>query len=306
MSNPDPKTDRVQAWLQLVRPPNLPTVPGDPVAGYLLASLALAPEHSPVPLTGALLPALSAVLLYMGGLILNDVSDYDEDLADRPQRPLPSGQVSRRHAAIVGLGLGLMAMATAALCSRAALAISVLLWTSIAAYNFMTKRLLVLGSINMGLCRGMSLLLGASALSLACLRSIPVLLGAACLAGYISTVTWLAARETKQIAFGHWRWLPLLALLPLGLLLVRLDNTPLAAPLLALGCGVWVWQHCHSLAGAPTPTVLGKAIGALIRGLLLMQAAFCATVSGPGTLAAGVLLLLMPVSTLLAKRFYAT
>ena len=94
--------------------------------------------------------------------------------------------------------------------------------------------------------------------------------------------------------------------MPLGLLLVRLDNTPLAAPLLALGCGVWVWQHCHSLAGAPTPTVLGKAIGALIRGLLLMQAAFCATVSGPGTLAAGVLLLLMPASTLLAKRFYAT
>ncbi|MCP4451933.1 MAG: UbiA family prenyltransferase [Planctomycetes bacterium] len=295
-------------WFQLMRPPNLPSVPGDPVAGFLLASLA--PVHAtvqvPAHLTGVLLPAVSALLLYMGGLILNDVADYDEDLADRPQRPLPSGRVSRRGATIGGLGLGLMAMALSALCSPTCLAVSVVLWTLILAYNFVTKRCLVLGCINMGLCRGVSLLLGASALGFAPLLSTPVLLGVACVTLYISTVTFLAARETEEIAFGLLRWLPLCPLWLMGALFVQLDSATLLTRLLALGCVTWVGWQCRSLSGTPAPQILGKAIGGLIRGLLLMQAAFCATVSGPGTVAAAVLLLLIPVSTLLAKRFYAT
>ncbi len=307
-SNPVSNADRVWAWLQLIRPPNLPTVPGDPMAGCLLASLGLAPTpvHLRVQLSGVLLPALSAMFLYMGGLILNDVADYHEDLKDRPQRPLPSGQVSRRSAAIVGLGLGLMAMALAALCSLTTLVVSVLLLILIVTYNFVTKRFLLLGCINMGLCRGVSLLLGASILGGASLCSTPVLLGATCLMGYILTVTFLAARETQQIAFGLLRWLPLTPLLLLAVLLVWLKNAGLPALLLAICSVAWVWCCCRSLSGTATPQVLGKAIGGLIRGLLLIQATFCATVSGPGTLAAGGLLLLIPVSTLLAKRFYAT
>ncbi len=307
MSRPGSNADLVGGWLQLMRPPNLPTVPGDPVAGFLLASLA--PGHLPVPLSGVLLPVLSALLLYMAGLILNDVADYAEDLADRPQRPLPSGHVSRRAATLVGLGLAFMAMALAAVCSLTTLAVSVGLLFLIVTYNFVTKQRLILGSLNMGLCRGVSLLLGASALGLSPLHSTPVLLGAACVTGYISTVTFLAARETKQITFGPLRWLPLCPLLLMAILLVQGNSVSLymlPAILLALAQVAWVGWHCHSLSGTPAPQVLGKAIGGLIRGLLLMQAAFCATVSGPGTLAASLLLLLIPVSTLLAKRFYAT
>jgi hypothetical protein len=306
MSNPVSNANRAWAWLQLIRPPNLPTVPGDPIAGCLLASLSLTPVYLPVHSTGLLLPALSAILLYMGGLILNDVADYHEDRAERPQRPLPSARLSRRAATIVGLGLGLMAMALAAYCSRTTLAVSVLLWILILAYNFFTKRFLILGCVNMGLCRGVSLLLGASALGVASLHSMPVLLGATILMGYISTITFLAARETQQIAFGLLRWLPLAPLLLLAVLLVWLKNATLPALLLSICSAAWAGWYCRSLSGTPTPQILGKAIGGLIRGLLLMQATFCATVSGPGTLAAGGLLLLIPISTLLANRFYAT
>ena len=306
MSDPVANEDRVWAWLQLIRPPNLPTVPGDPVAGWLLASLALAPAHSTVRLVGALLPALSAVLLYMTGLILNDVVDFHEDQADRPQRPLPSGRVSRCVAAMMSLALGLTAIVLAGLCSPTALAVSVLLAVLVITYNFFTKRYLILGSVNMGLCRGVSLILGASALGLTAIRSTPVLLGAACLTLYISTVTFLAARETRQITFGPLRWLPLTPLLLMAVLFVQLETVTLPAILLALAAVAWTGWHCHNLAGTPTPQVLGKAIGGLIRGLLFMQAAFSATVSGQGTVAAGVLLLLIPVSALLSKRFYAT
>ena len=47
------------------------------------------------------------MVLYASGTALNDVFDFEIDRAERPGRPLPSGQVSRRTAAWLG-GLGLV------------------------------------------------------------------------------------------------------------------------------------------------------------------------------------------------------
>ena len=46
------------------------------------------------------------MVLYASGTALNDVFDFEIDRAERPNRPLPSGRVSRRAAAWLG-GLGL-------------------------------------------------------------------------------------------------------------------------------------------------------------------------------------------------------
>src|SRR5678816_3693789 len=73
----------LRTWLQLFRAPNLFSVPGEPLAGYLLASYgAVEPK--------LFLPLVASVCLYAGGLLLNDLVDLREDLAERPQRPLPS------------------------------------------------------------------------------------------------------------------------------------------------------------------------------------------------------------------------
>ena len=75
-------------WLQLARVSNTPTVVSNSVAGAVLASAA--------PDAGAVTVVAGAMaLFYTAGMILNDLLDYDVDLRQRPERPLPSGAVSR-------------------------------------------------------------------------------------------------------------------------------------------------------------------------------------------------------------------
>jgi UbiA prenyltransferase family protein len=77
-----------EAWLQLARISNTPTVVSNSVAGAVLASTAAE--------TGTVAVVAGAMsLFYTAGMILNDVLDYEIDLRERPERPLPSGAVSR-------------------------------------------------------------------------------------------------------------------------------------------------------------------------------------------------------------------
>ena len=75
----------LRAWLQLLRAPNLLTVAGDPIVGFMLAG-AFA-EHTVVPLR-LIWAGLASVLFYCAGLVHNDLCDLAEDRRDRPDRPL--------------------------------------------------------------------------------------------------------------------------------------------------------------------------------------------------------------------------
>ena len=87
------------AWLQLLRLPNVFTALADVAMGYLVT-------HGNVQPTGhfALLAAASG-LLYLSGMVLNDVFDAEVDARERPERPIPSGRISRRAAAACGVAL---------------------------------------------------------------------------------------------------------------------------------------------------------------------------------------------------------
>ncbi len=80
-----------RAWLQLARISNTPTVVSNTVAGAVLA--ATAAEAGTVAVV-----ALAMALFYTAGMILNDVADLEVDRRERPERPLPSGAVSRSAA----------------------------------------------------------------------------------------------------------------------------------------------------------------------------------------------------------------
>ena len=81
----------LDGWLRLARISNTPTVVSNAIAGGVLASAAAGAG------TVALV-ALSMALFYTAGMILNDVLDLDVDRRERPERPLPSGVVSRNAA----------------------------------------------------------------------------------------------------------------------------------------------------------------------------------------------------------------
>jgi hypothetical protein len=98
-----------RSWLQCARVSNTATVVSNSVAGAVLVSIA--PDAGTVAIV-----AVAMALFYTAGMILNDVMDLEVDRRQRPERPLPSGQISRGAAiaAVVGLfavGEALLAVA---------------------------------------------------------------------------------------------------------------------------------------------------------------------------------------------------
>ena len=188
-----PRLTNGPAWLRLLRLPNLLTVPGDILAGFLLAPSAAWMDWGRLALA---IPA--GVLLYAAGLILNDLFDYAEDLRDRPQRPLPSRAISREAAATVALVFLWLAAFAAAFAG--ALPVAIPLIVCVILYNIGVKRHRFLGPLLMGACRSGNLLLGAAAASASAFLS-PAPVAAAVLLGlYIAAVTRLARDEARPDA----------------------------------------------------------------------------------------------------------
>src|SRR5437867_1617930 len=88
------------AYAQLMRLPNIFTAMADPLAGWFVVGGG-APAWHVLLLVGA------SACLYTSGIVFNDYFDYELDRLERPERPLPSGAISRAMAG--GLGTALMA-----------------------------------------------------------------------------------------------------------------------------------------------------------------------------------------------------
>jgi 4-hydroxybenzoate polyprenyltransferase len=95
---------RIRAWLVLTRGSNLPTVWSNFFAGWLLGYIYTDRFPWVLALLGSLLGLLIGLsLIYVGGMIFNDVFDAEWDAARRSTRPIPSGLVSLRAARRMGV-----------------------------------------------------------------------------------------------------------------------------------------------------------------------------------------------------------
>lgn len=295
---------RRQAWLQLLRLPNLATVPGDPLAGAVLAAAA---TGAPMPtLRQALAVAAAALCLYMAGLVLNDLHDLPDDRLRRPERPLPRGLISLSAAWCSFVLLALLGLGAAALAGSGALLAGLVLLALVCLYDLRAKASPRLACLVMGLCRGASVVLGAAALGRPDVAALP----AAAWTLYIGTVTWLSRGEDEIQRPG----LPIL-LLPVAMGVGWLSAWVLVWPcrgaglVVSAGCaavGLWTATR-RSLAllrhDVP-PATARAAVGGSIGLLLPWQAGLVVLGWTPAAaLAAGALLLLWPVSRRLARRF---
>jgi 4-hydroxybenzoate polyprenyltransferase len=145
---------RMRALLQLLRPANVVTALADVLAGYAVAGAGR---------TGLGWLLASTACLYAGGIVLNDVFDREIDRVERPERPIPSGRIGAPVAAALGTALLAAGAAFAAMANPAALRIAVLIAAAVLLYDAWTKRLPLVGPVNMGLCRALNLLLGVAA-----------------------------------------------------------------------------------------------------------------------------------------------
>lgn len=103
-------TRGVSGWrtaLKLGRVSNLPTVWSNVVAASVLAG------GAPIRTLAFIAGAMS--LLYVGGMFLNDAFDAESDARERPERPIPSGEISA--GSVLGAGFAMLAAGVAMLAS---------------------------------------------------------------------------------------------------------------------------------------------------------------------------------------------
>lgn len=279
--------------LRLSRISNLPTVWTNVLVGALLAGGSLADPRLPL-----LMVALS--LFYTGGMFLNDAFDREFDALHRPERPIPSGQVSARQVFSFGFGmlaLGMVVVAgvagvSAGLSPWRALASGAALGAAIVFYNAHHKNN-PLSPLVMGLCR--VLVVVTAAYSMAAVLPGAVILAAAALLCHLIGLTYIAKQEHLDRIGSLWPlgflalpllygvvlawsapvvWLPLalyLAVLAFALSLLRRrarGDVPRAVVTLIAGMSV---LDGVMLAGAGQWLPCALAIGAFVLTLVLQR-----------------------------------
>jgi 4-hydroxybenzoate polyprenyltransferase len=302
----------IRAYAELIRLPNVFTAIADVAVG-ILGAWALADQQ--VPATwwfAACALTICSASLYSAGMVWNDVFDYSIDERERPDRPLPSNRILRKHAIVLGFLLFLAALGLAGCAgfgrekwSPLPLAMGLALVVAILAYDGWLNHTAA-GPLAMGLCRFLNVLLGLSLW--------PGKLGpwSLCLAGpvgvYAAGITWFARTETSPGRRGGLIGGALAMLAALLLSLMVPEVLPSARGsvffryLLAL-TGFWVGLAVWQAIEAPTAERVQLAVTRAILGIIGLDAALATGLAGPP----GLVLLLCAIPAVLVGRWiYST
>ncbi len=257
---------KLRATLDLVRLPNIITAIADVIAGFLFVGGQLDQWANALYFIGA------SSCLYAGGVTLNDVCDARHDAINRSNRPIPSGIINRKHAALLAVALLLVGVTLSTFVSRQSVWIATLIVVSILLYNTVFKQSFLAPGF-MGLCRALNLLLGMSVVPLALTSTTMIPVGLMWL--YITSVTAFARRETQTNQ--RWRLI--------------LSTTGVCVGVAGLLCLYWVVDKPHigfvaavvitllwiSVRGIracihPSPQHIQAAVKTMILGLIFFDA----------------------------------
>ncbi|PPK88795.1 4-hydroxybenzoate polyprenyltransferase [Neolewinella xylanilytica] len=292
-------TASLRPYLTLMRPANLVTAVADILAGASVAAAVSGGWDSQVTWL-----CLATIGLYGGGVVFNDVFDADLDRIERPERAIPSGQVTLASAILLGGILLIGGVVAAALVGSSSAAIALAVATLALVYNAKAKHHPVFGPLVMGMCRGGNLLLGISLTARAFeqywwLGLLPVL--------FIAAITLTSRGEVggnNQRSIGLAMWLDGIVAAAILLLPWYTVAEPLPAyPFFAL------WYGMNFLAKRDAirdnrPPLIKKAVKTGVLSLIPLNACLAASFMG---LPAGFLVLaLLPLSIGLARYFAVT
>lgn len=263
----------MSVWLRLGRVSNLPTVWTNCLAGAVLAGAVL--DERLLSVCGAM------SLFYVGGMYLNDAFDREIDAQERPERPIPSGQVSARAVFIAGFVMLMLGV-------RALIAIAHYLYEvpamPVAIAGFGTAGLIVaydayhkgnpLSPLLMGLCRvGVYV---CAALAVRGEWGQAPLLGAGALLCYLIGLTYVAKQENLSRVSNLW---PLAFLAAPFLVTAAAWQQPLAAVLWAVLLG-WVAFAIRLLVRKPPQ--IPRAVVSFIAGISLVDGLLVAAQGAQG------------------------
>lgn len=311
----------LKSLLQLMRFPNVFTAISNVLAAYLLSHEDLSDWQSVLLLVG------SSALLYLAGMVLNDVFDIAQDTLERPNRPIPSGRVSPAFAKQLGFGLllGGVGLGWAVTALRDTLTpglVATLLGAAVVLYDGPLKRT-PLAPLGMGFCRFLNILLGLSLASIGPFQWHPMhWLVAAGVGIYITGVT-LFARTEAQAASGRLLLLCGMIVMLCGIGLLgyfprwATEDLPPEAQPRAQVLGMWLWPMMWGLFGFftvrrcvpaivdPTPMLVQFAVKQAIFAIVIFDAAIVTATHAPVPFAVLIVALLLPMH-LLGQVIYST
>ena len=298
-------------WLRFFRVPNLPTAPGDALAG---AAFMMPADDATLP--HAFAAAVGVLFMYMFGLADNDLADMRTDAVNAPDRPIPRGEISFT-AAMVAMCACLFAAwslpvwIVSQICPCAPLPASwivamAMLSGCVFAYNRLKWPWL------MGACRGMSVMCGGLAAwvpdvqpyARSLLPESVCLFVALCVlamgwTAYIESVTKLSEGEerpseglgNRRFLLGLSAFLPLLGFVPVacssGMEVV--SRLILVLPVSGCCCTFLAWCFAvEPLWKAHGPPERRRAVGRTIGALIYLQIGFMLIVPRPSFLVAAV------------------
>jgi 4-hydroxybenzoate polyprenyltransferase len=299
---------KIVGFLRLMRPSNIVTAISDILAGVAIASYTTNYTWLQQNWSSILLLVISTIGLYGGGVVLNDVFDAELDKTERPERPIPSRIVSKKEGALFASFLFLMGIASAAFVHpnyvfSATTSLAVAITISCIVYDKWGKHYSYFGPVNMGLCRGLNLILGISILHEALtiywpLFIIPVI--------YIGAITMISRGEVhggkKSTLYGA---VILYAIVISCIIYVGIrNNTILYVLCFLLLFAYLIFPPLQKAIREPKGSLIGKAVKAGVIALIVMNASWAAAFGS--FYFALLILLLLPVSFLFAKAFAVT
>jgi 4-hydroxybenzoate polyprenyltransferase len=268
--------------LDLLRIPNVTTAASDVMAaGALVAATGPVPAAAWARWAAAL---LGSAALYCAGMALNDVADAPLDRAQRPTRPIPSGRIARATATRVAMGLLAAGLLLVALAGRPAFAAGLLLACAIVLYDLVLSGRPLAGPLGMAACRGLNMLMGLLALGGAPPAGLAAI---AILVVYLLGLTHLSLGEVEgspRAAVRSAVASTLLAAVAIVAIAFWMRAARPWAGWVALGACLLLWlarplRRLAAAAVCPQGSVVGPAVGALVSGILWLDASLAAAAS---------------------------
>jgi 4-hydroxybenzoate polyprenyltransferase len=286
-----------------MRPANIVTSVADVLAGIAISGFfTYRPFHTDY-LLNVILLSLATIGLYGGGVVFNDVFDAGLDRVERPERPIPSGLITVNEATVLGSALLAGGILAAFLCNPWSGFIACAIMLAALVYNRWGKHHKLAGPLNMGLCRGLNLLLGISILPMAlnnwwALAIIPII--------YIASITMISRGEVHGGSRAILYIACFLYSLVIGFILYfSFKKGMLLLSLVFLLPFTWmIFTPLIKAIREPVGRNIGKAVKAGVLALILMNAAWAAAFGA--IYAAIFIVLLLPISLRLGKIFAVT
>jgi 4-hydroxybenzoate polyprenyltransferase len=286
-----------------MRPPNIVTSVADVLAGIAISGFFTGWLVDPINIWWVLMLCVSTAGLYGGGVVFNDFFDADLDRVERPERPIPSGMVARGKAGILGISLLIVGIIAAFQVNNIAGLLAIIITVFALVYDKWGKHQKFLGPLNMGLCRGLNLLLGISIIPVAFDRwwfvgCVPVV--------YIAGVTMISRGEVHGSKRTPLYIASLLYALVISFILYfALIKGTVVFVLLFLVFFAWmIYKPLIKAINEPLGGNISMAVKKGVIALIIMDSAWAAAAGALNT--ALVISLLLPLSFWLAGKFAVT